>query len=209
MSNPLPERYLWAIGEGIKTYQKGAVLANRYRFVGAQLVVDTQPELPPETPPDIPDEFLPYLRLSPYQLHIPQIHALLGPRQDVLEGNIALLEQAAIVFKPCLRPEQVAANSAAAELAVPPTQPLGNIENVLLLPPLTQVWASATALRQLNWLWQIAQLWQPLSSTAVASSLLMPKLLRVDGATVRLLELQVEADVTASNVNLRQLGQLW
>ncbi|NET38220.1 MAG: SpoIIE family protein phosphatase, partial [Cyanothece sp. SIO1E1] len=42
-----------------------------------------------------------------------------------------------------------------------------------------------------------------------SSSLLMPKLLRVDGATVRLLELQVEADVTASNVNLRQLGQLW
>jgi len=70
--------------------------------------------------------------------------------------------------------------------------------------PETSAWKEATSMRQLNWLWQWATLWQPLSSEGVASSLLAPQLLRVE-ALVRLLQLRQDD----SSAALPQLGQLW
>jgi serine/threonine protein phosphatase PrpC len=75
-----------------------------------------------------------------------------------------------------------------------------------LLPELTSLWEKAPAMRQLNWLWQLAMLWQPLSSEGVASTLLSPTLLRVEGSVVRLLELQLDPK---SAPTLQQLGHLW
>ena len=61
-------------------------------------------------------------------------------------------------------------------------------------------------MRQLNWLWQIANLWQPLSTEGVASSLLRSSILRAEGSLVRLLELQPD---TQGQPTLQQLGQRW
>jgi protein phosphatase len=72
-----------------------------------------------------------------------------------------------------------------------------------LYPTITDVWQQATAVRQIYWLWQILQLWQPLSELGVAGSLLIPDNLRVQGWCVRLLELQ------ESQSSLKQLGESW
>jgi len=45
------------------------------------------------------------------------------------------------------------------------------------MPELADKWKGASAMRQLNWLWQIAQLWQPCITQGVASTLLTPELL--------------------------------
>ena len=71
---------------------------------------------------------------------------------------------------------------------------------------LTTVWKGATSLRQLNWLWQIAQLWQPLASEGVASSLLTKNLIRAEGSIVRLLELNSDGKIRP---NLSALGEFW
>ncbi len=73
-----------------------------------------------------------------------------------------------------------------------------------LYPAITDVWDS-TAVRQVYWLWQILELWQPLSELGVAASLLVPENLRVQGWCVRLLEL-IENQNAPS---LQQLGESW
>jgi protein phosphatase len=86
---------------------------------------------------------------------------------------------------------------------------------------IAQVWQQTSAVRQVYWLWQILQLWAPLSALDVASSLLSPDNLRVEGWRIRLKELiqdQGQPDdptqVTASFahpslVNLAQCWQIW
>jgi protein phosphatase len=55
-----------------------------------------------------------------------------------------------------------------------------------LLETLDEVWHSVSAVRQVYWLWQLFQLWQPLRGQGVATSLLTPDNLRVEGWRVRL-----------------------
>ncbi len=102
--------------------------------------------------------------------------------------DVLLLEQAPIY------PEGVSASRASDSL------------EGYLMPGLASVWQESSALRQLNWLWQIAQLWQPLSVQNVASTLLQPDLLRVEGGFVRILELQPDGRKAPS---FAELGQLW
>ncbi|GAX42025.1 protein-serine/threonine phosphatase [Tolypothrix sp. NIES-4075] len=73
-----------------------------------------------------------------------------------------------------------------------------------LYPAYADVWEQATPVRQVNFLWQIIQLWQPLSEFGVALSLLFPDNLRVQGWCVRLLELYESEQPT-----LQQLGECW
>ncbi len=73
-----------------------------------------------------------------------------------------------------------------------------------LYPAITDVWDS-TAVRQVYWLWQILELWQPLSELGVAGSLLVTENLRVQGWCVRLLELTENAIAPT----LQQLGECW
>ena len=68
------------------------------------------------------------------------------------------------------------------------------------------MWSDATALQQLNWLWQLAKLWQPLSDKSVASTLLNADLIRINGQVVQLLQLQSDEE---SQPSLRDLGNLW
>ena len=177
---PLKRRYLWTLGSGIEVYPLESVIANRYVLVNERILLDTKPATPPDTPQDIPPELLPYLRLSPYRLHIPQVYGRLTGGGERQGSEIWLLEDAPIQ-----------------ETDVAGCQ--GQ-----LFPPLSRVWKDASAIRQLNWLWQIAHLWQPLSSEGVATSLLNLNWLRPEGSILHLLELHRDAAPT-----LKQLGQCW
>ena len=182
---PLPRRYVWAVGDtGVSA---GQVLVDRYQCVEGQIFLDTKPGLQPNTPADLPAESLPYLHLSPYQLHVPQIYGILSAAQVGGKANVLLLEQAAIAA-PVVGQER---------------------RGPQLFPPLAQAWPSASGLRQVSWLRQIASLWQPLEQEQVGITLLNPQLLRVDGSTVRLLELHSNATLSSSAPGLKQLGQFW
>jgi serine/threonine protein phosphatase PrpC len=183
----LPRHYLWAVGNGADIYQPGEVLADRYICKSPRIFLDAKPGLVPQAPTEIPQSLSAYLRLSPYRLHVPQVYELV--QADKTGGSLLLLEKAALFVPPL--------SVASAEPIVPH-----------LLPALTEVWQQATALRQLNWLWQIAQLWQPLELEQVAISLLESDLLRMEGPLVRLLELHPDHS-KASAPTLTQLGHLW
>ncbi|HEY9860386.1 MAG TPA: hypothetical protein V6D16_12825, partial [Candidatus Obscuribacterales bacterium] len=178
----LPKRYLWAVGASVDAYQAGDILGDRYVVKGRRVLFDTKPGLLPDLPSDISAAIASYLRLFPYQLHIPQVY---GQVQTDKGATVILLEQVPFNNRDLSRN--------AAGFADP------------LFPALEAAWSEATPLRQLNWLWQIAQLWQPLSSEGVASSLLEPQLMRVEGPLVRLLELQSDRKAAPT---LMQLGQL-
>ena len=176
MQNTMPKHYLWAIGEGIEAYQPGEIIANRYQVQHGKILLDTQPEKIPQMPEEIPDTIEPYLKLFPYRLHIPQVFGLVTVAETKGNKEIWLLERGPI-----------------------------NEEEISLVPEITTVWKDATPMRQLNWLWQIAQLWQPLNVQKVGASLLNPENLRVERQFVRLVELQPDQ----KTLTLQHLGWLW
>jgi len=184
----LPKRYLWAVGQGLTTYKVGDTLKGRYVLKSNQILLDTLPGLPVDQQAHISPLAEPYLKLFPYRLHIPQVFDLIqsGERPD---KEILLLEQAPI--------------SAQDLLSTPkPEQPKHGVGVALL----EAAWPQASPMRQLHWLWQIAQLWQPFSSQGVAGSLFQPTRLRVEGPLFRLLELHLDQGAAPT---LAQLGQFW
>ncbi|KOP23777.1 serine/threonine protein phosphatase [Hapalosiphon sp. MRB220] len=183
-STPLPKRFLWAVADGMNLGNSGEILASRYLVIDKYILLDTKPGYLPQTPdPEKLQSIRPYLRLIPYRLHVPQVYGVIYSSDDSQGQDILLLE------KPPLK-------------IIDST----NSPDVKLCSELTTAWRDATSMRQLNWLWQIGQLWQPLASEGVASSLLSPQLLRVEGSLVRLLELRYEEDYVP---NLSQLGEFW
>jgi protein phosphatase len=189
--NPIVKRYLRAIGKEIEAHQQGHLLGDRYLVEQARVILDTKPGLPPQIPEEIPAEIVTYLQLYPYRLHIPQVYGQFLPEGEPSDSAIWLLEYASLPTGDSLQNS----DSSGGELKYPQ-----------LLPQLKDVWQNSKALRQLNWLWQIARLWQPLLKKSVASTLVEPSLLRVNGAIVQLLELKVDGDRVPT---LKQLGQSW
>jgi protein phosphatase len=183
-STPLPKRFLWAVVEGENVAKSGELLADRYLVMNKALVLDTKPGFLPQTPDgDHLQAIRPYLRLFPYRLHVPQVYGVLPMVDGIATREILLLEK-------------------------PPLSITENTESleVQLESELTTAWRSATSMRQLNWLWQIAQLWQPLASEGVASTLLDSELIRTEGSLVRLLELRQD---NQTSPDLPQLGKFW
>src|SRR6476469_5502094 len=91
---PLLKRYLWAVGdEGIQAYRPGDSLAGRYLVERDKILLDTKPGLVPETPEEIPPDLAPYLKLSPYQLHVPQVYGIATTGDGRRNKEIWLLEQ--------------------------------------------------------------------------------------------------------------------
>ena len=176
MQNTMPRHYLWAIGEGLQTYRPGDIIVDRYQVQYGKILLDTQPGKMPEMPEKIPGVIEPYLKLFPYRLHIPQVFGQVSVAGKKGTKTIWLLEGGPI-----------------------------NGEGVSLVPEITELWKDATAMRQLNWLWQIAQLWQPLNVQEVGLSLLNSDNLRVEGQLVRLVELQPDK----KTLTLQDLGWLW
>lgn len=153
-------------------------LANRYLVVSPKLVLDTQPGIPPYLPDQIPVWLKPYLKLSPYRLHIPKVYGSISWK----ESEIWLLEY------------ENFSSRVQSQLA-----------KGQFLPSLDEVWKTASASRQLNWLWQISQLWQPLQAQGVVTTLVTPTFVRVNGRVIQLQELQLDE----TSVTLENLGELW
>ncbi len=172
----LPKRYLWPIGKSIESYKSGDTIANRYLVTKERLLLDLNPILSPHIVADLPSAITTYLKLFPYRLHVPQVYGILPREQGKKSSDIWLLEQ------------------------IPVDPNTGK-----LTPELASVWKGTSTMRQLNWLWQIAQLWEPLAAQNVASSLLVPRIIRVEGPIVRLLELVSDQKTP----QLSQLGELW
>lgn len=58
-----------------------------------------------------------------------------------------------------------------------------------LMPAIAKAWPTATAFRQIYWLWQIISLWEPLGEFGAAASLLKKTNIRVEAWRVRLIGL--------------------
>ena len=178
---PLPKRYLWVVGDGESVGNSGETLADRYLLISESVLLDTKPGLAHDTPGlENFQSIRPYLRLIPYRLHVPQVYGVLQLAMTQQVREILLIEK-------------------------PPLFTNNSTNQIQLYNDLITAWSHATSMRQLNWLWQIAQLWQPLASEGVASSLLDPNLLRVEGSLVRLLELRVDS----TTPELPELGEFW
>ena len=181
-STPLPKRYLWAVADDLAVGNSGELLQERYLIIEHNVLLDTKPGLLPEIPDQQKlDDIKSYLRLIPYRLHVPQVYGLLSLDTGNTQSEILLLEKPPLI------------------LDESPTK-------MRLCEELTDAIKNVNSLRQLNWLWQIAQLWQPLASVGVASSLLTQNLVRVEGSIVRLLELTSDGENTP---NLAALGDFW
>ena len=169
------QQYLWAVGLDTEAFPPESRIGDRYRVLSSQIVVDTDAFTLPELPLEFQTYVVSYLKLSRLSLHLPRPYSLLLLGSELNLSEIFLLENV-------------------------PIDRHGN-----LCPTLEEAWVTAPALRQINLLWQVLNLWQPLAEQNMTRTLIDPRLVRVDGMWVRLLELQ--ADVAA--VQLVQLGDIW
>lgn len=192
----LQRRYLWVVGEGCDRWAIGDTVGSlpgngtqpRYAVVAPRIVLDTQPALLPDSPLDISLEMEPYLRLSHHRLAVPQIYGVLSLGTGSDKQELLLLERAPL--------QTDGVTSAMVNAPVP-------------LPRLVDQWTENTALRQLNWLWQMAMLWTDLIEEHVATTLLRPEHLRVEGDIVRLLELTLDRRTMPTLADLGGLWQQW
>ncbi|MEO1622252.1 MAG: protein phosphatase 2C domain-containing protein, partial [Cyanobacteria bacterium J06632_3] len=167
----LPHYYLWGVGDLLASLKPGTLLNQRYLLKRDRTFLDTKPGILPESLPEIPDFLLPYLHLSAYPLHVPRPYSVLRTPD---QAYVLMLESSALWMANKAGAPQDQKNTAGV-----PTQ----------LPRLINRWRDVPPLRQLNWLWQIAHLWDAFSAEQVAATLLDSSLLRVDGSILRLLEL--------------------
>ncbi|MGB3613862.1 MAG: protein phosphatase 2C domain-containing protein [Elainellaceae cyanobacterium] len=218
---PLPKRYLLGIGVVGDRLSAGAVISERYQYKGDRVFFDLQPGVPPAEKGALPAAVHPYLRLVQYRLHLPQLYDWLDDVRETETGRLLLLYDAAIYCpsvytdgqsfsgKPPIVGKRKLPTSKSKPKESKGIDPDAGSESARPrpLPQIADLWKDASTWRRLNWLWQIAQLWHPLTQEQVASSLLSPQLLRGEGALVRLLELR--SDAAKSRPTLAQLGQLW
>ncbi|MFM2315038.1 MAG: hypothetical protein RLZZ04_4314 [Cyanobacteriota bacterium] len=177
-NTPIIRRYLWSSERAINPEQKQTLIDNRYLAFTEQIFLDTQPSKPPQTLEEVPPEIVVYLQLFSYYPHIPQPYGLLNDRQ------IWLFDYGTV-----------------------PTGPTGILTYPQkLIPQVQDLWLGATPLQQLNWLWQIAKLWHPLSLKGLASTLLEPNLIKINGQILQLQQLQADGEHPAI---LQDLGKVW
>ncbi len=189
----LTRRYLWVVGAA--PLRPGDLLGDRYWVVDRQVVLDTQPGIAPLAPEDPTDSMVPYLRMFPCRLSVPQVYGLLFPADSRSDRPAFLLEDAP------LYPHRSGLESSGPAAAMTGAWPIPGS----LMPDIETAWTQATEQRRLGWLWQMARLWPLLLKEGVATTLLNPAQIRVDGSTIRLLELD-SRDRTPS---LAELGYLW
>jgi protein phosphatase len=181
----IPKVYLWAVGEDASSLKIGQTLANnRYIVVNNQVLLDTKPGWQPEVVEKVPEYITPYLRLVGHRPHIPQVYGAIAlNRSGKRTSSLWLLEKAPIY-----------------------SEGLGAAFAGKLMPELSESWKNAGSMRQLNWLWQIANLWDAMQVEDVSKTLLNPELLRVEGGLLRVVELVANGD---SAPKLAELGKLW
>jgi protein phosphatase len=179
-NNYLPKRYLWAVGlDGIQ-HKRGDLLDNRYIFKERQILLDSKPSFLPDFPKEIYDPAFPYLALLAYRLQVPQPYGLLN-------GDILLLESAPIYPAGATNTEKQ------------------RLEGHLM-PLLKDVWAEDTILQQLNYFYQIVQLWIGASALKVERSLIQPDNIFAGNGFIRLLEIHENPQ---ESLTLVDLGHFW
>ena len=198
----LPHYYLWGVGGLVPTLKVNSLVNQRYLLKRDQTFLDTKPGIVPESPSELPAFLSAYLHLSAYPLHVPRVYsAMKTPDEDYL----VMLESSALatVNNPS-KAGNPKANGSKAEDCAPDCVPSP-------LPELQSRWHDAPPLRQLSWMWQIAQLWDAFNQEQVAATLLNHHLLRVDGSILRLLALEPDK-VSSSGIEpptLMDLGRQW
>jgi protein phosphatase len=181
----IPKTYLWAVGEDTQNLKIGQTLANnRYVVVSDRILLDTKPGWQPEITEKVSADILPYLRTIGHRPHVPQVYGSIPwNRSGRRTSTIWLLEKAPIY-----------------------SEGLGATLAGKIMPELVASWKGAASIRQLNWLWQIANLWEPLQAEGVSKTLLQPELLRVEGGLLRIIEFAPNRDTSPT---LADLGKLW
>jgi protein phosphatase len=180
MSSPSSTRYLWAADPQAAWIPADKLVENRYHVMAPQLWLDTKSTERPEALWPLPDRARPYAHLSRYRLHLPQLYGFCSlGRAGKNSVDIPLLDNIPI-------------DSSGA-----------------LLPALSEIWPTGTALQQIHWLWQLINLWQPLIDTGVGYSLLDGKNIRVQDWRIRLCELLPDIANPAGRSNVIGLAGLW
>lgn len=181
----IPKVYLWAVGEEASSLKAGQTLANnRYVAVNNRVLLDTKPGWQPEVVEKVPEWIVPYLRLIGHRPHVPQVYGSVAyNRSGRRTSTLWLLEKAPIY-----------------------SEGLGAALAGKVMPELSESWKTAGSMRQLNWLWQIANLWDSMEVEGVSRTLLHPEVLRVEGGLLRTIELMPNGD---SPPKLAELGKIW
>ncbi|MBC6481811.1 MAG: protein phosphatase 2C domain-containing protein [Hormoscilla sp. GM7CHS1pb] len=171
-------RYLWAVGGTAAQVRVGKLVASRYRVEAPQIWLDTLPESKRDLPVELDSlgEIIPYLRLFPHRRHVPEVYGYARLENRREVSNILLLENV-------------------------PITAFGG-----LYPGIAEAWLGARTVLQVYWLWQMTQLWNPLLAEGVASSLLVPENIRVQGSRVWLLELH--ADLVSGSQDMPKIPSL-
>ncbi len=180
MSSSPASRYLWAADPQAAWIPTDKLVENRYHVLAPQLWLDTKSNERPEALWPLPDRALPYAHLSRYRLHLPQLYGFCSlGRSGKKAVEIPLLDNI-------------------------PIEPSGE-----LMPALTTVWPTASALQQAYWLWQIINLWQPLVDIGVGYSLLDNKNIRVQDWRIRLCELLPDSLNANGRSTVKGLASTW
>lgn len=179
-NNYLPKRYLWAVGLEPGKYKPGDLLDNRYIYKKEQILLDSKPSFLPDFPKDIYNPAFPYLALLAYRLQIPQPYGLLN-------GTTLLLESAPIYPSGATDTENQSLE--------------GN-----LMPLLRDVWPKSNLLQQLNYFYQIIQLWIGTSALKVERSLIQLDNIFAGNGFIRLLEIYESPE---ESLSLIDLGHFW
>ena len=153
---------------------------SRYINIKDRIYLDTQPGKKPQTSEQLSSVIVSYLQLFSRFPHVPQVYGQLD------DTDVWLLDYGTI-----------------------PLDKTGQLIYEELLPEIATLWTEVSPLKQLNWLRQIATLWQPLLDKKVASTLLNPQLIKINGSLVQLLELEVDGETAPSLADLGQLWQQW
>jgi protein phosphatase len=169
-------RYLWVPDPAVAQIPTGELIQGRYEVVSAQVWRDTQPEILPFVPSELIEGVSPYLHLFPQRLHVPEVHGWTVIGNPPNTFGVMLLENV-------------------------PIDSEGD-----LYPSILDAWETVSTTRQVYWLWQILQLWTPLSSQGVAASLLVAENIRVQGWRIWLREL---GRGIGSSPSLQDLGHCW
>lgn len=172
----LPKRYLRVVNFSDQVFSVGEVLADRFVFRGPKVVLDVRPGLLLQSDYEIPGLFLPYLKLFPYRIHYSQFFTIIWVGEED-KAPILLLDDSPLIPNDLTQTLLTEGNGQ--KIMAPVASAL----------PFFQAWPQARPLRQLNWVWQIARLWDAFLAQGVAQSLITPDLLRVEGPLLRLLEL--------------------